>query len=39
MWEARQAACYLRVLEEVLSQAWHRIERYAITGSKPTMPS
>ena len=24
-----QAACYLRVLEEVLPQAWHRIERYA----------
>jgi transposase-like protein len=24
-----QAACYLRVLDEVLSQAWHRIERYA----------
>ena len=24
-----QAACYLRVLEEVLPEAWHRIERYA----------
>jgi IS6 family transposase len=24
-----QAACYLRVLEEMLPQAWHRIERYA----------
>jgi transposase-like protein len=24
-----QAACYLRVLEEVLPAAWHRIERYA----------
>jgi transposase-like protein len=34
-----QAACYLRVLEEVLPKAWHRIERYATTGSKPTTPS
>jgi hypothetical protein len=24
-----QAACYLRVLDEVVPQAWHRIERYA----------
>jgi transposase-like protein len=24
-----QAACYLRVLEQVLPQAWHRTERYA----------
>ena len=24
-----QAACYLRVLEEVFPQAWHRIARYA----------
>src|SRR5437868_12916115 len=24
-----QAACYLRVLGEVLPEAWHRIERYA----------
>ena len=24
-----QAACYLRVLEEVLPEAWHHIERYA----------
>ena len=24
-----QATCYLRVLEEVLPEAWHRIERYA----------
>jgi transposase-like protein len=24
-----QAACYLRVLEEVLPEVWHRIERYA----------
>jgi transposase-like protein len=24
-----EAACYLRVLEEVLPEAWHRIERYA----------
>jgi transposase-like protein len=24
-----QAACYLRVLEEMLPKAWHRIERYA----------
>ena len=34
-----QAACYLRVLEKVLPQAWHRIEQYPTTKSKPTMPS
>jgi hypothetical protein len=26
---ADQAACYLRVLEEALPEAWHRIDRYA----------
>jgi transposase-like protein len=29
-----QAACYLRVLEEVLPQTWHCIERYANNGIK-----
>src|SRR5947209_15897341 len=30
-----QAACYLRVLEEVLPAAWHRIEHYATDRSRP----
>ena len=28
-WVTDRTACYLRVLEEVLPEAWHRMERYA----------